>query len=91
MKNYYQTSRMQRKKKIFECFLSIHKSLGNILITNSNQDNINHKYEILKRKVRQKHQNQPLEVKNYFKQKRLNNIFNRSDLSLSKKMKIIKI
>ena len=84
MKNYYQTSRIQRKKKIFQCFLSIHKSLGNVLITNSNDnDNLNEKYEILNRKVRSKHQNQPLELKNYLKRKKFNDIFNKINLSSS--------
>ena len=84
MKNYYQTSRIQRKKKIFQCFLSIHKSLGNVLITNSNNnDNLNEKYEILNRKVRSKHKNQPLELKNYLKRKKFNDIFNKINLSSS--------
>ena len=84
MKNYNQTNRIQRKKKIFQCFLSIHKSLGNVLITNSNtNDNLNEKYELLNRKVRSKHKNQPLDIKNYLKQKKFNNIYNKINLSTS--------
>ena len=83
MKNYNQTSRILRKKKIFECYLSIHKSLGNVIITNSNKDKLNQKYELLNQKIHSKHQKEILSDKNYLKQKRLNNIFSHSNLCTS--------
>ena len=78
-----QSNRLKHKKKIFECFLSIHKSIGNVLITNSNKDNLNQKYEILKQKVTSKNYRQILEDKKYLRDKRLNSIFHKNNLRLS--------
>ena len=77
MKN--QSNRLKHKKKIFECFLSIHKSIGNVLITNTNKDKINQKYEILKQKVTGKNHGQILEDKNHLREKRLNTIFHKNN------------
>lgn len=83
MNKYNQTSRILRKKKIFDCYISIHKSLGNVLITKTNKDKLNQKYEILNHKVRSQHQKNNLEDNNYQKRKRLNNDYNRNNLSIS--------
>ena len=77
MKN--QSNRLKHEKKIFECFLSIHKSIGNVLITNTNKDKINQKYEILKQKVTGKNHRQILEDKNHLREKRLNTIFHKNN------------
>ena len=84
-----QSNRLKHKKKIFECFLSIHKSIGNVLITNSNKDNLNQKYEILKQKVTSKNYRQILEDKKYLRDKRLNSIFHKNNLRLSHNMNFI--
>jgi len=81
MKN--NSNRLKHKKKIFECFLSIHKSIGNVLITNSNKDKLNQKYEILKQKVTSKNYKQILEDKKYLREKRLNSIFHKNNLRIS--------
>ena len=81
MKN--QSNRLKHKKKIFECFLSIHKSIGNVLISNTNKDKLNQKYEILKQKVASKNYKQILEDKRYQREKRLNSIFHKNNLCIS--------
>ena len=78
-----QSNRLKHKKKIFECFLSIHKSIGNVLITNTNKDKLNQKYEILKQKVASKNYKQILEYKKYLREKRLNSIFHKNNLCIS--------
>ena len=75
---------LKHKKKIFECFLSIHKSIGNVLITNSNKDKLNQKYEILKQKVTSKNYKQILEDKKYLREKRLNSIFHKNNLRINR-------
>ena len=76
------SSRILHKKKIYECYLSIHKSIGNILISNTNEGKFNQKYEIIKKKVSNKDLKQTLKEKNYLREKRLNNIFTNKKTNL---------
>ena len=82
MKN--QTNRIMRKKKIFECFLSIHKSIGNVLISNAKKDKINHKYELLRKKVISNNEKYSLKEKSNLRETTLNNIYKTNNLCISK-------
>ena len=66
MRRYSNTSRITRKKKILECFLSIHKSLGNVLIQNAKKDNLGKRYELLYKKIRANKEQEFSKNKNYF-------------------------
>ena len=77
MKN--QTNRIMRKKKIFECFLSIHKSIGNVLISNTKKDKMKHKYEMLRKKVISNNEKYSLKEKSNYRETTLNNIFKRNN------------
>ena len=85
MRSNSNTNRINRKKKILECFLSIHKSLGNVLIQNPLDDKLSKRYEFLYQKVRANKNKQFLKNKNYLKEKRLNQIFYKNDLYKSQK------
>ena len=84
MRRYSNTSRITRKKKILECFLSIHKSLGNVLIQNAKKDNLGKRYELLYQKIRANKGQEFSKNKNYLKEKRLNQIFYKNNLYKNK-------
>ena len=84
MRRYSNTSRITRKKKILECFLSIHKSLGNVLIQNAKKDNLGKRYELLYQKIRANKDQEFSKNKNYLKEKRLNQIFYKNNLYKNK-------
>ena len=84
MRRYSNTSRITRKKKILECFLSIHKSLGNVLIQNAKKDNLGKRYELLYQKIRANKVQEFSKNKNYLKEKRLNQIFYKNNLYKNK-------
>ena len=84
MRRYSNTSRITRKKKILECFLSIHKSLGNVLIQNTKKDNLGKRYELLYQKIRANKDQEFSKNKNYLKEKRLNQIFYKNNLYKNK-------
>ena len=84
MRRYSNTCRITRKKKILECFLSIHKSLGNVLIQNAKKDNLGKRYELLYQKIRANKDQEFSKNKNYLKEKRLNQIFYKNNLYKNK-------
>ena len=84
MRRYSNTNRITRKKKILECFLSIHKSLGNVLIQNAKKDNLGKRYELLYQKIRANKDQEFSKNKNYLKEKRLNQIFYKNNLYKNK-------
>ena len=84
MRRYSNISRITRKKKILECFLSIHKSLGNVLIQNAKKDNLGKRYELLYKKIRANKEQEFSKNKNYLKEKRLNQIFYKNNLYKNK-------